>query len=137
MNTPVATATNPAMRPAGRERTCEQCSSFYRAARATARYCSPVCRKRAHRGSATTDARSLDLLRRWLLRRSYAGKIGPVNSRNPRAPVFALTVPRAVTLEEWNSWNPGAAMTEPAFATSLERLGIFGPDYEPPHKQRH
>lgn len=133
----VAPATTPARRPAGRERTCEQCAATYRAPRSTSRFCSPACRKRAHRGTATTDTRTQDLLHRWLLRRSYAGQIGPWNSRNPRRPVYALTFPRALALAEWNGWNPGASMTDEAFASSLATLGIFGPDYEPVHKRRH
>jgi hypothetical protein len=136
MNTHVAPATPPALLPAGRQRTCAQCTATYRAPRATSRYCSPACRKRAHRGTATTDHKSLDFLRRWLLRRTDAGQIGPVNRRDPRARVYALTVPRGLAVEEWNRWNPGASMTDCAFASSLDELGIFGPDYEPPHRQR-
>jgi len=136
MNTSVAPAASPALRPAGRERTCRQCTTIYRAPRATSRFCSPACRKRSHRGSATTNQKSQELLQRWLLRRSYAGQIGPVNRRDPRPPVYALTMPRGLVLEEWNVWNPGASMTESAFASSLNGLGIFGPEYVPPHKQR-
>lgn len=132
----VAPATNPRLRPAGRERTCTQCATTYRAPRASSRFCSPACRKRAHRGSATTDVRTTDLLRRWLLRRSYAGQIGPVNCRNPRPPVYALTVHRGLALEEWNSWNPGASMTDEAFASSLDQLGIYGFEYEPTTRHR-
>ena len=136
MNTHVAPATAPRLRPAGRERTCAQCTATYRAPRATSRYCTPACRKRAHRGTACTEGTVLDLLRRWLLRRSYAGQIGPVNRRDPRPPVYALTVPRGLALEEWNGWNPGASMTDDAFASSLERLGVYGPDYVPPNRRR-
>jgi hypothetical protein len=119
----------------GRERSCEQCSATYKAPRASSRFCSPACRKRAHRGSAGTDTKTEDLLRRWLLRRSYAGQIGPSNRRDPRRPVYALTVPCQFVLEEWNGWNPGASMTGPAFSKSLERLGIYGPEYELLHKR--
>lgn len=121
----------------GRERTCEQCATIYRSPRTTSLYCSAACRKRAHRGAPATNGRTLDLLRRWLFRRSYAGQIGPVNRRDPRPPIYALTVPREVALEEWNLWNPGASMTVDTFASTLERMGIYGIDYVPPHKQRH
>jgi hypothetical protein len=121
---------------AGRERTCAQCSGTYRAPRATSRYCSPRCRQRGHRGASDTDGKTLDLFRRWLLRRTYAGQIGPVNRRDPRPPVYALTVPSAFVLEEWSTWNPGASMTSEAFATALDRLSVYGPAYLPPHKQR-
>jgi hypothetical protein len=134
MNTPEASASSVARK--GRERTCAQCSAVYRAPRASSRYCSDRCRKRAQRGTPDTDGQTLDLLRRWLLRRSYAGQIGPVNRKDPRPAVYALTVPRALALDEWNRWNPGASLTEPAFASSLDRLGINGPDYVPPHKRR-
>jgi hypothetical protein len=123
-------------RPTGRERTCEQCGATYRAPRATSRFCTPACRKRAHRGTAATDQGTLGLLRRWLLRRSYAGVIGPANSRDPRRPVYALTVPRTLALDEWNRWNPGASTTDAALASNLEKLGIFGLDYQPPRKRR-
>lgn len=121
--------------PTGRERHCAQCSTAYHAPRATSLYCSPRCRKRAHRGHEDTDSRTLDLLRRWLLRRTYAGKIGPVNGRDPRAPIYALTVPRSLAMEEWNGWNPGASMTDAAFVAALDQLGIHGVDYVPPHKR--
>jgi hypothetical protein len=49
MNTTVAPATTAAPRIAGRERTCEQCGTIYRASRASSRYCSGKCRVQAHR----------------------------------------------------------------------------------------
>jgi hypothetical protein len=133
MNTSGASAPSAVLR--GRERACAQCNAVYRSPRATSRYCTPKCRKRAHRGTEDTDGKTLDLLSRWLLRRTYAGQIGPTNRRDPRAPVYALTVPRAFALGEWNGWNPGAAMTEEAFASALDRLDVHGPDYTPPHKR--
>lgn len=50
MNTTVAPATTPALPPAGRERTCAQCSSAFHPYRPLARFCSSLCRVRAHRG---------------------------------------------------------------------------------------
>lgn len=133
MNIPEASASTTAR--AGRERTCAQCSGTYRAPRATSRYCSDRCRQRGHRGVGDTDGKTLDLLRRWLLRRTYAGQIGPVNRKDPRAPIYALTVPSAFALEEWNGWNPGASMSVDAFSSALHRLGVYGPDYLPAHKR--
>lgn len=133
MNIPEASVSNVA--PMGRERICAHCSAAYRAPRRSSLYCSAKCRLRAHRGTEDTNSNALDLLRRWLLRRTYAGQIGPANRRDPRAPVYALTVSRAFALGEWNGWNPGAAMTEEAFASALDGLAIYGPDYMPPHKR--
>lgn len=123
------------MAPIGRERICAQCTSTYRAPRVSSLYCSAKCRLRAHRGTEVTEGKTLDLVRRWLLRRTYAGQIGPVNRRDPRPPVYALTVSRAFALGEWSGWNPGAAMTEEAFASALDGLAIYGPDYTPPRKR--
>jgi len=133
MNIPEASASTVA--PMGRERICAQCNDTYRAPRVSSLYCSAKCRLRAHRGTEVTEGKTLDLLRRWLLRRNYAGQIGPVNRRDPRPPVYALTVARAFALGEWNGWNPGAAMTEEAFASALDGLAIYGPDYMPPRKR--
>lgn len=133
MNIPEASVSTPAR--VGRERLCAQCSAVYRAPRASSRYCSAKCRQRGHRGTEDADGKTLNLLRRWLLRRTYAGQLGPVNSRDPRPPVYALSVSRSFALEEWNGWNPGAAMTEAAFSAALVRLAIHGPDYLPPHKR--
>lgn len=125
----------PPTAPTGRERSCVQCSTTYRAPRSTARYCSDRCRKRSQRGAEETNDRTLDLLRRWLLHCSYAGKIAPVNRRDPRPPVYALSVPYAHALGEWNTWNPGASMTDTAFVAALKQLDIHGPDYVLPHKR--
>lgn len=120
---------------AGRERTCAQCGGVYRAPRSTSRYCSDKCRQRGHRGAEGLDSKTLDLLRRWLLRRTYAGQIGPANRRDPRPATYAMTVSRTFALDEWNAWNPGAAITAEVFATALDRLDIYGPDYLPRHKR--
>ena len=120
---------------AGRERTCAQCGTLYRAPRATSRFCGDVCRKRNHRGSPTADAKATSLVYRWLLRRGYAGQIGPVNSRDPRRSVYGLTVHRHLALAEWNSWNPGASMTDEAFKDCLRDLGLIGYHEEPVRKQ--
>lgn len=120
----------------GRERECAQCGSVYRAARATSVYCSDTCRKRAQRGALPIDNRLADLLRRWLLRRSYAGQIGPTNGRDPRPAIFGLTVPRALAMEEWNRWNPGAAMTDETFQSILSGLSIHDIHSQPERAQR-
>jgi hypothetical protein len=56
MNTNVAPATTPALRPAGRERACAQCSTVFEPYRAAAPFCSSQCRVRAHRGVTTAVA---------------------------------------------------------------------------------
>ena len=56
MNTDVAPATTPALHPAGRERTCAQCTTTFHPYRAAARCCSSLCRVRAHRGVTTVAA---------------------------------------------------------------------------------
>lgn len=125
----------PTTAPRGRERTCAQCNATYRSPRNSSLYCNPTCRKRSQRGTEPTDSKSLDLLRRWLLRRTFAGQIGPVNRKDPRPAVYALTVPRAFALEEWNGWNPGASMTSEAFAAALDRMEVYGPEYLPAHRR--
>jgi hypothetical protein len=50
MNTSVAPATTPALRPAGRERACAQCTATFHPYRPSARFCSSLCRVRGHRG---------------------------------------------------------------------------------------
>lgn len=56
MNTDVAPATTSALHPAGRERACAQCTTAFHPYRASARFCSPLCRVRAHRGVTTVAA---------------------------------------------------------------------------------
>jgi hypothetical protein len=92
---------------------CEQCGITYHAQRSTSRFCSAACRLRHHR-RAPREHR--DLLRQWLLRRSYAGQVG--------AGKVALTVPPDVALADWNEWNPGAALGLADFRARLKRLSI-------------
>jgi len=56
MNTDVAPATTSALHPAGPERACAQCTTAFHPYRASARFCSPLCRVRAHRGVTTVAA---------------------------------------------------------------------------------
>ena len=58
------------------------------------------------------------------MHRSYAGQITGANTRNPRPAVFGLTVPTAMAREEWNDWNPEAALTEAAFTARLKAIEI-------------
>ena len=115
--------TSPTATP-GTERTCLQCATPYRAPRATSRYCAPPCRLKAHRGATPSTPKETDLLRRWLLGRSYAGQITGANKRNPRPPVFGLTVPTAMAREEWNDWTPDAPLSEAAFNDRLKAIEI-------------
>lgn len=68
--------TNKRPAPAGREQPCRQCGSVYAAKRATSRYCSPRCRKRAERHTPPIAERKTSGLKSWLLKRGYAGRIG-------------------------------------------------------------
>ena len=56
MQTHVASATIPASRPAKLERTCAHCSIIFQPYRPTARFCSSLCRVRAHRGVTAVAA---------------------------------------------------------------------------------
>lgn len=105
MNTTVAPATTPALRPAGRERTCAQCSTSYRAPRASSRFCSDRCKKRTQRGSQKEMGGASAALRNWLTGRGYAGKLSPWDERNRKClrERHGLTVPLAFVLDELNA----------------------------------
>lgn len=119
MNTTTSPATD-----VGTERTCQQCATTYRAPRTTSRYCADSCRKRASRGVTPSAPKETDLLRRWLVHRSYAGQINAANKRNPRPAVYGLTVPDDLARGEWNEWNPEAALSEAAFKARLKAIEI-------------
>ena len=132
VNTSTSPASNPGTvtipniptTPSGTPRTCQQCATSYRAPRATSRYCAAPCRLKAHRGVTPSAPKETDLLRRWLVHRSYAGQINAANKRNPRPAVYGLTVPTDMAREEWNDWNPEAALSETAFITRLKAIEI-------------
>ena len=111
MNIHAAPASTADLRPA---HTCHQCGTTYHAHRSTSRFCSPVCRLRNHRKPAPARP---DVLRAWLLRRSFAGRVGPTT--------VALTVPLALALGDWNEWNPNAALTAEGFRARLKELAIL------------
>lgn len=57
-----------------------------------------------------------DLLRRWLVHRSYAGQINAAS--------YGLTVPNDTARGEWNDWSPEPALSETAFLTRLKAIEI-------------
>lgn len=115
----------------GRERPCQQCGDAYRALRSDSLYCSPTCRQRAARGAPTVAAQGTRWVGKALLMMEMAGKIGPVNAKDPRRPVYGLTVPRSTALAELNSRFP-PAMTDAEFGAELKALGFYGYDEDPP-----
>jgi hypothetical protein len=142
MNTVAA----PAARTVGREQSCDQCGATYRARRSTSRYCTPACRQRAHHGSPGSSPEKANTVHGWLLRRGFAGKIGPVNRRDPRPAIYGLTVPRSHALAEFNhehrapimrpgeyrlslrdalAREPRQAMTDTELVAVLKALGIL------------
>lgn len=85
MNTAVAPATTPALHPAGRERTCAQCTSVFQPYRPTARFCSSLCRVRAHRGVTAAAAREARLT---LRNASEAARREPEQATEDEAPQY-------------------------------------------------
>jgi len=112
----------------GRERSCAQCRATYRAPRSSSRFCSTACRVRHHRDGPPSDIPADGLFYELLNRLGYAGQIGPVNRKDPRPPVYGLTVPRAHAVAEWNSRYPEAAMADAVFKKRLKDRGIH--DYD-------
>lgn len=122
-------------RPAGREQSCVQCSRVYRAARASARYCSPACRLKAHRGvpdaaavaktgKATRDPSTFTIIGKVLVK---VGMAGMVARELGGLPVYGLTVPSAQALHEiaglfdQKGWG---TVSEAEFAEALAIDGI-------------
>ena len=124
MNTSTSPASNPGTAtipklpttPSGTPRTCQQCSASYKAPRATSRYCAAPCRLKAHRGVTPSAPKETDLLRRWLVHRSYAGQINAAS--------YGLTVPNDMARGEWNDWSPEPALSETAFLQRLKAIEI-------------
>jgi hypothetical protein len=80
---------------AGRERTCTQCGSTYRAKRNTSVYCSTSCRQKGNRG---TPAKALKTsqwspITKALQKVGYVGIAGPASSRINAPTTYSLTVP--------------------------------------------
>jgi hypothetical protein len=145
----------------GREQTCKQCGTLYHAIRSTSVYCSTACRNQAFRGVVPSNPDADDILLKRLTAMGYVGKIGPVNSRDPRSEVYGLTVPRSYALAELNArynrptgLSPKQAsmtlaealaakpekhfpdMTDTDFLSALRRLDIYGFDEQPKRGRR-
>jgi len=146
----------------GREQSCKQCGSTYRAKRSTSVFCSTACRNQAFRGAEPSTPDADDILLKRLTFIGVLGQIGPVNSRDPRPATYGLTVPRSYALAEYNDrynrptgLSPKQAsmtlaealaaktvkhrpdMTDTEFLSALRRLGIYGFDESPkPVKRR-
>jgi hypothetical protein len=56
---------------------------------------------------------------------------GQVNSKDPRPPVYGLTVPRSTALAELNGRFPSAFMSEGEFRLELKALGFVDYDEDP------
>jgi hypothetical protein len=136
MHLSVASATTPAPRIAGRERSCEQCATIYRAPRASSRYCTDRCKKRAQRGSLRGSPKASTALRTWLIKRGYVGKLSPWDSKNRSgaAERWGVTVPLAHVLAELseatarikaNGLRPLLpSYTEPTLKSALAAAGL-------------
>jgi hypothetical protein len=107
----------------GRDQTCEQCGSVYKAQRSTSRFCGDTCKKRGQRG---VDPRADEIMLKRLTAMGMVGKIGPVNSRDPRPARYGLTVPRSYALAELNDrYNrPTVIALATASMTLKEALAI-------------
>lgn len=82
---------NPAQK--GRERECTQCGTTYRSSRSSSLYCSPACRKKAHRGTAPkAGPASWGVIPKALYTLTYIGQVGPGSSLDTSPPEYALLV---------------------------------------------
>jgi len=89
---------------AGRERNCTHCGATYRSPRSSSLYCSNACRMKAKRGTAPTATScgpaGWNPITKALHLAGYIGCIGPVSALSKAAPVYALTVPYELALDE-------------------------------------
>jgi hypothetical protein len=78
----------------GRERTCTQCGSTYRAQRSTSIYCSTSCRQKGNRGTPAKALRSTQWspITKALHKVGYIGISGPANKRSDAPVTYSLTV---------------------------------------------
>lgn len=79
----------------GRERSCAQCATIYRALRNTSTYCSTSCRKKGSRGSPAKalGPKQWSSITKALQKVGYVGITGPVSNRINAPATYALTVP--------------------------------------------
>lgn len=108
---------------AGRERTCTQCDTVYRSPRASSRYCSPSCRKKAPYGSPSKSPRDSDVLLKRLVHIGLVGRIGTRKTAEGPVAVMALLVPLEQALAEVNArYNRPSVMRVGQFALSLREV---------------
>lgn len=116
---------------AGRERNCTHCGATYRSPRSSSLYCSNACRMKAKRGTAPTATScgpaGWSPITKALHLAGYIGCIGPVSALSKAAPVYALTVPYELALDElsfqFNRRGWGYVRKE-EFDDALRRDGI-------------
>lgn len=79
----------------GRERTCTQCATTYRAQRNTSTYCSTSCRKKGNRGTPpkALGPKQWSPITKALHKVGYVGIAGPASNRINAPATYALTVP--------------------------------------------
>lgn len=79
----------------GRERSCTQCATIYRAQRSTSSYCSTSCRKKSNRGTPpkALGPKQWSPITKALHKVGYVGITGPVSNRINAPATYALTVP--------------------------------------------
>lgn len=113
----------------GRERTCTQCATTYRALRNTSTYCSTSCRQKGARGTLRKAQNSTQWspITKALHKVGYVGISGPVSSRSKGATTFSLTVPHEHAFSElsdhFNRSGWGSVSRE-EFSEALRADGI-------------
>ena len=87
---------------AGRERTCTQCGSTYRAKRNTSVYCSTSCRQKGNRGTPAKQQRSdcWSPITKALHRVGFIGISGPADKTSKAPTTYSLTVPYELAFDE-------------------------------------
>ena len=116
----------------GRERFCVQCGTSYRSPRNSSKYCSPACRKKAHRGSAPkagprSGPEAFSIIGKLLIRGKFAGQIGPVNRQSKEPVTYGMLVDNdfahgeLADLFDRNGWG---ILSREEFSAALRRDGI-------------
>lgn len=126
------TQTNTTPARVGRERFCVQCGTSYRSPRNSSRYCSPACRKKAHRGTAPkggprSGPEAFSIIGKLLIRGGFVGLISPTSRRSTEPAIHALLVDcdlayaELASLFDWKGWG---ILTREEFSAALRRDGI-------------
>ena len=113
---------------AGRERTCTQCGTTYRAQRSTSTYCSKSCRQKGNRRTAPkTGPDKWSIITTALHSVGYVGCIGPVSTRAKDVAIYGLLVPNDHAFDElsvhFNRKDWGSVSRE-EFSEALRSDGI-------------